>query len=77
MDRNKDGFLDTPMFTQYNGINRWKYEGDRLKAQFGVKALYENRRGGQMAFYDKNMQQVEPVMVYDPVMGHEMPVETL
>jgi outer membrane receptor protein involved in Fe transport len=77
MDRNKDGFLDTPMFTQYNGINRWKYEGDRLKAQFGVKALYENRRGGQMAFYDKNMPEVEPEMVFDPVMGHEMPVDAM
>jgi hypothetical protein len=75
MDRNGDGFLDTPMFTQYNGINRWKYDGKRFKAQFGVKALYENRKGGQMAYYDKSMQHTEIVMEYDPVMGHEMPVE--
>jgi hypothetical protein len=77
MDRNGDGFLDTPMFTQYNGINRWKYDGERLKAQFGVKALYENRQGGQMAYYDKSMQHTEVVMEYDPVMGHEMPVEKI
>lgn len=77
MDRNRDGFLDTPMFTQYNGINRWKFDGERLKAQFGVKALYEKRKGGQMAYYDTDMLQSQPVMVIDPVMGHEMPVEQM
>ncbi|MES2734275.1 MAG: TonB-dependent receptor, partial [Bacteroidota bacterium] len=51
MDRNGDGFYDLPMSTQYNMINRWKYQGKRMMAQFGVKALYENRRGGQLAYY--------------------------
>lgn len=51
MDRNNDGFFDLPMFTQYNLVNRWKYTGQKLMVQFGVKALYENRRGGQLAYY--------------------------
>ncbi len=50
LDGNHDGFLDLPLYTQVNGINRWKYTSDRFMAQFGVKALYENRLGGQTDF---------------------------
>lgn len=47
LDKNKDGFMDLPLYTQVNGINRWKYQSERFMAQFGVKALYEDRLGGQ------------------------------
>ncbi|MFN8356700.1 MAG: carboxypeptidase-like regulatory domain-containing protein [Spirosomataceae bacterium] len=47
LDKNKDGFLDLPLFSQVNGVNRWKYQTERWMAQFGVKALYEDRLGGQ------------------------------
>ncbi len=50
IDKNGDGFLDLPLYTQYNAINRWKYQGDKVMAQFGVKALYEDRLGGQKNF---------------------------
>jgi outer membrane cobalamin receptor len=50
VDKNGDGFLDLPLYTQYNAVNRWKYQGDKLMAQFGVKALYEDRLGGQKTF---------------------------
>lgn len=50
IDKNGDGFLDLPLYTQYNGINRWKYQGSKMMAQFGVKALYEDRLGGQKDF---------------------------
>ncbi|GGH47336.1 TonB-dependent receptor [Dyadobacter endophyticus] len=50
IDKNGDGFLDLPLYTQYNAVNRWKYQGDKLMAQFGVKALYEDRLGGQKNF---------------------------
>ncbi|MBC7923707.1 MAG: TonB-dependent receptor [Ferruginibacter sp.] len=53
MDRNGDGFFDLPMFTQYNLLHRWKYQGEKWMAQFGVKALYENRRGGQLDYYHR------------------------
>lgn len=48
LDLNRDNFLDVPLYTQVNGINRYKYQSERLMAQFGVKALYEDRTGGQM-----------------------------
>jgi len=72
MDRNNDGFLDLPMFTQLNALNRWKYDGERIKGQFGVKTLYENRRGGQLSYYDES-HRIEAPLIYDPVMGHNMP----
>lgn len=71
MDRNKDGFLDLPMFKQFNALNRWKYDGERVKGQFGIKTLYDNRRGGQLSYYDPSHEEVP--MIYDPDMGHYMP----
>jgi outer membrane receptor for ferrienterochelin and colicins len=50
IDNNKDGFLDLPLYTQFNGVNRWKYQSSKVMAQFGVKALYEDRLGGQKDF---------------------------
>ena len=50
LDQNNDGFLDLPLYTQLNGINRWKYQSDKMMASFGVKALYEDRTGGQVNF---------------------------
>lgn len=50
LDKNNDNFLDIPLYTQYNFINRWKYQSENWMTQFGVKALYENRIGGQTNF---------------------------
>ena len=50
IDQNKDGFLDLPLYTQFNGVNRWKYQGEKMMMQFGVKALHEDRLGGQKDF---------------------------
>lgn len=51
IDRNNDGFLDIPLGTQFNGINRWKYDnGKGFLFQAGVKALKDERTGGQMHF---------------------------
>ena len=50
LDQNNDGFLDLPLYTQLNGINRWKYQSDKMMASFGIKALYEDRTGGQVNF---------------------------
>ncbi|TLU98834.1 TonB-dependent receptor [Dyadobacter luticola] len=50
VDKNGDGFLDMPLYTQFNVLNRWKYQGEKLMAQFGVKALHEDRLGGQKDF---------------------------
>lgn len=50
IDKNGDGFLDIPLYNQYNVINRWKYQSDKYMTQFGVKGLYEDRLGGQFDF---------------------------
>lgn len=52
-DHNKDGFLDHPLYTQYNLFHRWKYMGQNYEAQFGIQYLDEDRTGGQLDF-DKN-----------------------
>ncbi len=49
IDQNNDGFRDLPLYTQVNAINRYKYSSERFMAQFGVKALYEDRDGGQLS----------------------------
>lgn len=49
-DGNQDGFLDDPLYTQYNFFNRWDYNADKFEFQFGIKALSERRKGGQMDF---------------------------
>lgn len=48
IDKNNDNFYDLPKYTQANFINRWKYESDKMMAQFGVKYLYDTRLGGQI-----------------------------
>ncbi len=48
IDKNNDNFYDLPKYTQANFINRWKYETDKIVAQFGVKYLHDTRSGGQI-----------------------------
>jgi outer membrane receptor for ferrienterochelin and colicins len=51
VDRNKDGFLDLPLATQYNVFNKWKYKsGNGIVSELGLGALRETREGGQVAF---------------------------
>lgn len=49
LDQNGDKFRDLPLYTQYNGVMRAKYSSDRWMSQFGVKALSEDRDGGQLS----------------------------
>lgn len=48
IDENGDGFMDMPMIKQYNFINRWYYKKDKFVSQAFVRALSENRMGGQV-----------------------------
>ncbi|UOQ74756.1 TonB-dependent receptor plug domain-containing protein [Hymenobacter cellulosilyticus] len=51
VDRNKDGFLDLPLATQYNVFNKWKYKsGNGIVSELGLGALRETREGGQIGF---------------------------
>jgi outer membrane receptor for ferrienterochelin and colicin len=48
MDKNQDNFLDDPMVTQYNFMNRWNWNvSSNFKSQFGIKFVDEQRIGGQ------------------------------
>ncbi|MBC8083892.1 MAG: TonB-dependent receptor, partial [Hymenobacter sp.] len=51
VDRNKDGFIDLPLATQYNVFNKWKYmSGQGVVGEIGLGALRETREGGQLNF---------------------------
>ncbi len=50
-DNNKDGFLDIPIGSQVNVINRWRYADSKgIFAQFAVKAINDHRQAGQVDF---------------------------
>lgn len=54
-DRNHDGFLDMPLYDQYNVLNRWMWMGKkRGEGNFGVRFVYDDRTGGQTAFDKAN-----------------------
>lgn len=46
-DANGDGFVDIPRVEQYHFFNRWAYMGEKFIFQGGIKALTEDRKGGQ------------------------------
>ena len=55
MDGNGDTFLDDPMTTQYNVFLRYNHPHiGRFGCKLGIKALKENRLGGQMDFDPKH-----------------------
>lgn len=50
-DNNNDGYLDQPTYDQLNVMNRWFWtKDDRMEGQFGFRAVYDDRRGGQFMF---------------------------
>ncbi len=50
-DNNHDGFLDQPTYDQLNVMNRWYWQSnDKAEGQFGFRAVYDDRRGGQFMF---------------------------
>lgn len=54
-DLNKDSFLDMPLKRQFTAMNRWKFQGEKLVSQFGIRAMQEERQGGQASFdYNKD-----------------------
>lgn len=47
-DNHKDGFMDAPKFSQFNLMNRWKFEFGNFEGQFVVKYLYDEKFGGTL-----------------------------
>ncbi len=51
IDHNKDGFLDYPLSTQINFMNRWDYrKPGKMEGRTMVSYLYDTRSGGQKGF---------------------------
>lgn len=50
VDNNKDGFRDVPHGKNASFLNRWRYDGKRMEAQFGVNAYLEEKEGGQLGY---------------------------
>lgn len=61
-DWNDDGFMDTPKFTQLNAFNRWHYTGEKMEAQFGLKAIYDLKVSGQNGFSRNQLR--DPALAY-------------
>ncbi len=52
-DNNGDSFIDMPLVSTVNLMNRWKYTGNKIRSQFGVKYIHDERNAGQRGFdYD-------------------------
>ena len=50
-DRNNDGFLDMPLSSSINFLNRWKYSGGNgLNSQIGIRLISEELNGGQVSY---------------------------
>lgn len=50
IDNNKDHFRDIPLGKNASFLNRWRYDGKRMEAQFGVNSYYEQKIGGQVGY---------------------------
>lgn len=48
-DNNNDKFIDMPMMKQQNIMNRWQYLGKNYMLNLMLRALNENRMGGQLS----------------------------
>jgi len=60
-DVNKDGFLDSPIGEQYIILNRWeRYSDNGLHLQFGIKAGYLDKTGGQKGFSASDENKANP-----------------
>jgi len=52
VDDNQDGFVDIPLYTQYNTMLRFKRSSEKMMNQFGFKFIHDNRRAGQISFFE-------------------------
>ncbi len=50
IDNNDDGFLDMPLRTGVNLMNRWKYTGDFVRSQLMLRYVQEERISGQVNY---------------------------
>ena len=59
VDDNKDGFRDLPTGNLFSGISRWNYDdGKGIMIQFGLKALIDDKTGGELSYDSKDKGSV-------------------
>jgi outer membrane receptor for ferrienterochelin and colicins len=60
-DHNGDSFLDHPLMRKYNIVNRYRYDSPGvMESQFGFRVMQENRRGGQLSFFENGAEMGSP-----------------
>jgi hypothetical protein len=60
-DMNKDGFMDIPVGTQINVLQKWVYQTRKgFEGQFGASYVDDNRNGGQDAKFFKTKSDTTP-----------------
>ena len=75
-DRNDDGFMDLPKLTTLSAMNRWDYLiNGKWVSRFGVKYLYEDRKGGQMDF-DPDAQSFDTAGITDGSKKYGLAIKT-
>jgi outer membrane receptor for ferrienterochelin and colicins len=63
IDENKDNFRDIPLSKNLAFVNRWRYDGKKMEAQFGLNAYYEEKNGGQIGYNRKKNPQFYGVLI--------------
>ena len=59
IDGNGDGFMDLPLFSLINVMNRWKYATEHWMLQAGVGYLKESRLAGQNSFDEQQSNRYQ------------------
>ena len=71
-----DGFMDAPLLTTITAMNRWDYIiPNKWVSRFGVKYLYEDRNGGQMAF-DKSTWNTDTTGITNDTKKYGLGIKT-
>jgi outer membrane receptor for ferrienterochelin and colicins len=61
-DHNGDNFLDHPLLKKYNVVNRYRFDRPGvMESQFGFRVMQEDRRGGQLSFFDNGAELGSPL----------------
>jgi len=55
IDNNEDGFLDNPLSEHVLLQNNFKFQGEYIDAEFGLKGVYIANQSGQMEFSPENL----------------------
>lgn len=59
MDKNKDGFVDAPKTRHLNIQNRWFIQSGNYTGQVLLRALYDQRLGGQLAWSEADRYLID------------------